>query len=243
MNIVKCKIADFDVSFESDMQKYHKFLQGYLYNFDVADMVLKVSDDEIVYETNFVQEKELKEHPAFFKRFALFRKFAEQIPNFNAVVLHSACFDVDGVGVAFAAHSGTGKTTHMNLWQELLGEKMVVVNGDKPIVRFFDDEPEVPYAYGTPWNGKERLGCNMRTPLKHICFIERSETNYVEQIKEADAIERMLNQVYMPKDPVAMAKTFELMNKLLKSCKLWKIHCNMEPEAAKVAYNAIFDTK
>lgn len=172
----------------------------------------------------------------------LHRNVAEWLPLHNAFVLHSACFDVDGVGVAFAAHSGTGKTTHMQLWQELLRDKMVIVNGDKPIVRFFDDEPETPYAYGTPWNGKEHLGCNMRTPLKHICFIERSETNFVEKIDKSDAIERIFNQVYMPKDPVAVMNTMQLIDRLLSCCKLWTIHCNMEPEAAEIAYNTIFNS-
>lgn len=173
---------------------------------------------------------------------ALHRKLAEWLPLHNAFVLHSACFDVDGVGVAFAAHSGTGKTTHMNLWQKLLGDKMVVVNGDKPIVRFFDDEPETPYAYGTPWNGKEKLGCNMRTKLQHICFIERSETNFVEPMNKQDVIDRIFNQVYMPKDPVAVVNTMQLIDRLLSCCKLWTIHCNMEEEAAKIAYDAIFNS-
>ncbi len=101
-------------------------------------------------------------------------------------------------------------------------------------------QSNIPYAYGTPWNGKERLGCNMRTPLKHICFIERSETNFVEKIDKKDAITRIFNQVYMPKDPVAMSNTMTLIDRLLSSCKLWIIHCNMEPDAAKTAYEAIF---
>lgn len=174
------------------------------------------------------------------KRSAVLRKIAEWLPLHNAFVLHSATFDVDGIGVAFAAHSGTGKTTHMNLWQKLLGNKMVVVNGDKPIVRFIDDEPSIPYAYGTPWNGKEKLGCNMRTKLKHICFIERSETNYVEKVDKKTVIDRILKQVYMPKDPVAIAKTMQLTDRLLSSCNLWIIHCNMDIEAAEVAYKTIF---
>ena len=159
----------------------------------------------------------------------------------NAFVFHSANFDVEGEGVAFAAHSGTGKTTHMNLWQEYLGEKMVVVNGDKPIVRFFEDEPEQPYAYGTPWNGKEHLGCNMRTPLKHICFIERSKTNFVEKLDKNEAIDRIFNQVYMPENSISKNNTVELIDRVLSCCDLWIIHCNMEKEAAEVAYKTIFN--
>lgn len=171
---------------------------------------------------------------------AIQRKIAEWLPLQDAFLLHSACFDVNGSGVAFSAHSGTGKTTHMLLWQKLLGDKMTVVNGDKPIVRFFDDEPETPYAYGTPWCGKENLGCNMRTPLKHICFIERAEQNSCEPMEKGDAVNLIFDQVYMPKNPAAMAQTLQLIDRLLSCCTLWKIKCNMEPQAAEVSFGAIF---
>ncbi len=174
------------------------------------------------------------------KRLAVIQAIANRLPYNNAFLLHSACFDVDGVGVAFAAHSGTGKTTHMLLWQKLLGDRLKIVNGDKPIIRFFDDDPASPYAYGTPWCGKERLGCNMRTPLRHICFIERAEENSCTPINAADAVNRIFNQVYMPADPKAAACTLELVNRLLSSCKLWLIRCNMDISAAETSYNAIF---
>ena len=240
MNIVNCKIADFNVSFENDIKYYDRIMREYVAEFDAPDMAFSISDEDIKYEQEIYQEEAEVNHPSIFKKMVLFRKFGEELPSRNAFVLHSACFDIGGVGVAFAAHSGTGKTTHMNLWQKLLADKMVIVNGDKPIVRFFDDEPETAYAYGTPWNGKEHLGCNMRTKLEHICFIERSETNFVEKIDKKNAIERIIKQVYMPQNPIAVMKTMELIDRLLSCCNLWKIHCNMEDEAAEVAYNTIF---
>lgn len=240
MSIVKCKIADFNVSFDNDIKHFNKIMRDYLGDFNVPDISLSVSDSDVKYDQeNYREATELK-YLTSFKITASFRKLSEQLPLHNAFVLHSASFDVDGVGVAFAAHSGTGKTTHMRLWQELLGERMTIVNGDKPIVRFFDDEPECPYAYGTPWNGKEGLGCNMRTPLKHICFIERSLTNSCEPMDKKDAVDLMFNQVYMPTDPQAAMCTMQLIDRLLSSCKLWKIKCNMDPQAAEVAYNTIF---
>ena len=60
-------------------------------------------------------------------------------------------------------------------------------------------------------------------------------------MEKAEAIDRIFNQVYMPKDPVAVMKTMELIDRLLSCCKLWKIHCNMEDEAAKIAYETIFN--
>ncbi len=228
-----------DINFE--IKCIHTFFERHSKEYYVEDcepdITLGCTREEILAEKDYGEGVHTER---YLEHIAISRKIAEYSPNFNAFVFHSATFDVNGVGVSFAAHSGTGKSTHMNLWQELLGEKMTVVNGDKPIVRFLNDEPEQPYAYGTPWNGKERLGCNMRTPLKHICFIERSETNHVEKIDKKLAIDRIFNQVYMPKNPMAVMNTMQLIDRLLSCCDLWIIHCNMEKDAAKVAYETIF---
>ena len=233
------RIADFNVDYKPIYATQNLFLKKFLVpkTFSNVTIICDKADMQFEARSGTFNSNANLEFTAFL------RKLAEWLPLHSAFVLHSACFDVEGTGVAFAAHSGTGKTTHMRLWQQLLGDKIVVVNGDKPIVRFFDDDPETPYAYGTPWNGKEHLGCNMRTPLKHICFIERSETNFVEPVKKEDVINLIFNQVYMPKDPVAVMNTMQLIDRLLSCCSLWKIHCNMEIEAAEIAYETIFNAK
>lgn len=236
----QCRIADLNIEINEVYKGVRILTRPFQCEFDKPDIVI-TSSQEIIDHEKSISEDQTKPAKSFYEKSAVYRMIAEQMLDYNGVVLHSACFDVDGVGVAFSANSGTGKTTHMNLWQEYLGEKMTVVNGDKPIVRFFDDESENLYAYGTPWNGKEHYGCDMRTKLKHICFVERSETNYVEKMDKSAAVDRILNQVYMPKDPVAVMKTIKLVDRLLNCCDLWIIHCNMEKEAAKIAYNTIFN--
>jgi hypothetical protein len=231
------KISDFVFKIDDNdaLKKFYN-RQGYLTE-SPPDFTIHISEKDIK------TDMEILGGDRFFNRatdLAIHRKIAELLPLHNAILLHSACFDVDGIGIAFAAHSGTGKTTHMQLWQHFLKNRMTVVNGDKPIIRFFDNEPDVPYAYGTPWNGKERLGCNMRTHLKHICFIERSEKNFCESIDKSAAVNLILNQVYIPKDSIAMAKTLELVDKMLSCCRLWKIKCNISPNSAEISFKTIF---
>lgn len=170
---------------------------------------------------------------------ALYRKLSEHLPLTDAFVFHASTVDVDGVGVAFTAHSGTGKSTHTLLWQKLLGNRLTIVNGDKPIIRLVEeDEPLV--AYGSPWNGKERLGSNISTELHHLCLIVRSDKNSVEKLDKQTMLNAILNQAYIPKSPQAIAKTLMLLDKMLSTCELWQINCNMEIDAAKVAYETIF---
>ena len=237
------KIADFNIKISCIFELTTKFCRRYKSDEPELDCNIVSNEKDIIRERELSAGDNYDYTDEYLEQVSVVRKLAEWLPLHNAFILHSACFDIDGEGIAFAAHSGTGKTTHMNLWQKLLGDKMVIVNGDKPIVRFFDDEPETPYAYGTPWNGKEHLGCNMRTKLKHICFIERSETNYAQKMDKKDAVNLIFNQVYKPSDPMAIMKTMELIDRLLSCCNLWKIHCNLEDEAAEVAYNTIFSDK
>lgn len=63
--------------------------------------------------------------------------------------------------------------------------------------------------------------------------------NSVERVDKADAIDRIFNQVYMPKDGMALMNTMSLIDRLLSCCTLWKIKCNMEDDAAKVAYEIL----
>lgn len=234
------KIAEFNIEIQNTGRNLMEMFEKYFSDSKNIDLTMHITKAEAEYEKRF---SDTFQFLGFFAVAGVQRKLAEWLPLNNAFVLHSAVFDVDGTGIALAAHSGTGKTTHMLLWQKLLGERLKIVNGDKPIVRFFDDKPNVPYAYGTPWNGKEHLGCNMRTPLRHIAFIERAESNSCESIAPADAINLIFNQVYMPKDTAAVTKTIELINRLISCCSLWKIKCNMEIEAAQIAYNKIMEDK
>lgn len=277
---MKYKIADFvfDIS-ENHFKAFKIHATDYRFCQDAYDLIINVGDSDLHFEKEMA-EVQYQRLNGLLHSSSIQRKIAQLSPLYNAFLLHSACFDVGGAGVAFAARSGTGKSTHLANWYAYLNgtadmpeslkrllkdenlniekdgslPELTIVNGDKPIVRFFDSDvcgpsgrpiPEgtikgVPYAYGTPWCGKEGLGCNMRTPLKHICFIERSDTNFVTKIDKAQAVDRIMKQVYMPKDPVALSKTLELVNRLINSCELWIIHCNMEPESAEVAYKAIF---
>ena len=231
-------IADFVIKINIFSGHKGKLPEDYISNSETINFKLSVFEDDIYKEKYMFANK--YSH-CNFESVSVYRKLAEWLPLHNAFVLHSAVFDVDGTGIALAAHSGTGKTTHMLLWQKLIGDRLKIVNGDKPIVRFFDDEPETPYAYGTPWNGKEHLGCNMRTPLKNICFIERAEKNSCEEMTKSEAADLLFNQVYMPKDPQSALNTLQLINRLISCCKLWRIKCNMDISAAQTAYNKIFE--
>lgn len=231
---MKISLADYLIDVDFLDSRFNSFFARW--KADEGSPELCVATDE----KSIAPERIWKNQDDFYpESSAILRQIAEWLPLHNSFVLHSAVFDVDGTGIAFAAHSGTGKTTHLLLWKKLLGDSLKIINGDKPVIRFFDDEPVTPYAYGTPWNGKEGLGSAERTPLKHLCFIERANENSCTEISADDIIDRIFDQVYMPHNTEAVTNTLSLINRLLSSVKLWKICCNMDISAAQTAYNAI----
>lgn len=162
--------------------------------------------------------------------------FYRQLLNFDGLVLHASAVVVDGYAYLFSAKSGTGKSTHTRLWLDSFGDRAFILNDDKPALRLEDG---VWYAYGTPWSGKHDISVNARVPVAGICMIHRSEDNTIRPFGGAQAIFALLEQTLRPADPVLRAKLMELLDKLLTMVPVWEMGCNMDPEAARVSYEAM----
>jgi hypothetical protein len=156
---------------------------------------------------------------------------------YDTLLLHGSCVAVDGMGYLFTAGSGTGKSTHTRLWRELLGERAVMINDDKPLIRAGADGAAM--VYGTPWDGKHRLSTNTAVPLRAVCILERAAENAIRPIPAGEAYPMLLQQAYRPMDSMAMSKTLTLIDSLATSVGLWRLGCNTDIEAARVAYEAM----
>ena len=176
----------------------------------------------------------------YLETLAVCRGIAERMPAYDTVLFHGSCVAVDGMGYLFAAQSGTGKSTHTRLWRELLGDRAVMVNDDKPFLRVTEEGAVV---YGSPWDGKHRLSSNVAVPLKAVCILERAERNAIRPAGRGEAYPLLLRQVYRPMDPAALAKTLAVLDRLAERVGLWRLGCNMELEAARVSYDAMKGSK
>ena len=167
---------------------------------------------------------------------AVQRKIAEQLLDYDTILFHGSAIAVDGVCYLFTAKSGTGKSTHTRLWREVLGERASMVNDDKPFLHIRDG---VVTAYGTPWNGKHRLGANISMPLKAVCILERGVENCIQAITAQEALPMVFQQSHRPGDPRRLGKYLELVDGLARSVAFYRLHCNMDPQAAMVAYEGM----
>ena len=162
--------------------------------------------------------------------------FYQQLLNHGGMRLHSSAVVVDGRAYLFTAESGTGKSTHTGLWLQQFGQRAYILNDDKPAIRLKDG---VWYAYGTPWSGKHDISRNVEVPLAGIAVVERGLTNEIEPFGGIEAIGALMKQMNRPKKAEYRVKLMQLMNQLMAEVPIWKLRCNMDPQAAIVSYEAM----
>lgn len=166
--------------------------------------------------------------------------FYKELLNFNGFQLHSSAVVMDGKAYLFSANSGTGKSTHTNLWLKQFGSRAFILNDDKPAVRLIDG---VWYAFGTPWSGKNDISVNEGIPIGGICMIERGEKNEIRPFTGKEAIFEVFVQTNRPKAAEYRMKLLDLLDNMMRTVPVWKLKCNMDPDAAIVSYEAMSGEK
>ncbi len=225
------RLAELNIAIDNKYEYVKTLCEDYIVEGE-ADFCVAVTDEQINAERNSLEDEE-----PYLESLAIYREIATSIIDFNGFLLHAAVISVQNSGIAFLAKSGTGKTTHLNLWLQLLGERLTIINGDKPLLRFIDGKL---YAYGTPWAGKEALNTNAKTQLKNVCFISRAEQNKCFALTDKELIfKKLFSQVYLPKNPQSLKNTLDFFGKIMENCSFYSIECNMDIEAAKTAYQKI----
>lgn len=165
------------------------------------------------------------------------RDFYAKLIDFSGMMLHASAIAVDGRAYLFSADSGVGKSTHTGLWRRVFGaDRVAVINDDKPALRLRDG---IWYACGTPWSGKNGRNQNLCCPIGGICFLERGRNNKIEPYTNDEVVFRLLKQTLRPGDPQRCDKLLSLSGSLLETVPVWRMECNMEPEAAYVAWEAM----
>ncbi len=104
-----------------------------------ADFAVSIAPEDIAREADISRRTQGRGFPAaYLEAIAIQRKIAEGLFDHGVLLFHGSVVAVDGEGYLFTATSGTGKSTHARLWRELLGQRAVMVNDDKPFLSFGD---------------------------------------------------------------------------------------------------------
>lgn len=196
-----------------------------------AEFSLEISDEQIkasaeaLNVTDYSIIEYLKMGTAFYKK----------LLSYEGMMLHSSAVAVDGYAYLFSAPSGTGKSTHTELWQSLLGgDRAVIINDDKPAIRKINGRY---FAFGTPFSGKHDISVNEGYPIKGICFINQGSENNIRSIDIRTALVPFFEQTIRPEDESLMDLLCERADDVLKNVSFFALDCTMDIDAARLSYN------
>lgn len=211
-----------------------------------ADFEVNVTLDEMNKFRAILQKRGIESFgEKYLERITLQKLINEELSKYHVVTFHSSAIMVDQEAYLFTAPSGTGKSTHARLWRKLLGERAVMINDDKPMLRL--DEDGGVTVFGTPWNGKHGLGSNVSAPLKCVCMLSQSPENRIEPQREKERFHTLFVQTYMSMsmqemDAVSMKRIMEVMEGIANK-PMWHLECNISEDAARLSYETMSGKK
>lgn len=227
---ITLKIADLYINVEYSSDKIARLCRDYIADKSPADI-------NVVYDHDAcAAEAEQTGHGMAAAEFSnIYRQIAEKLPYYRRAVTHGAVVEYRGKGYMFIAKSGTGKTTHINLWREYF-DGVRVINGDKPVLASVNN---MVLAYGTPWSGKEWLQENRCAPLGGICLIKRAKQNSIRRLNSDEALKAIFRQIYMPENTESLNLTMKLVNDIIEFVPFYELCCDISREAAECSFNAL----
>lgn len=238
----KIKVAEITIEINAIFESTKSFCENYLTD-SKADFFVKITEDDIKFEREKSMQNDLKNgkevakfSDSYLETLAVYRKIAEELPFFDAFLLHGSAVSVDSKGYIFTAKSGTGKSTHTSFYRVNFGERVIVVNDDKPIIRIIDNKV---YVCGTPWSGKNNLDNNIMVELNGLCSLKRGSVNKIREITAAKILEVILAQSYRPQKIESMSRFLSVLSVFLEKVRVYELACNKDPSAATVSFNGM----
>ena len=140
----------------------------------------------------------------------------------------------------YSADSGVGKSTHTRLWIQKFGrENVMIINDDKPVVRYIDNDW---YAYGTPFDGGSGININIRASFGGVVFIERAEENSIINLNKNEVFTRLYkNTIKFSLDSEYAGYMLNTASKLIEEIPFYLLRCNTDIQAAEICEKFLTD--
>lgn len=153
----------------------------------------------------------------------------------DGIVIHASSIVHAENGIIFSAPSGTGKSTHVSLWEKYYGAQ--VLNDDTPVVRLVDGKP---YVYGSPWSGSSDKFLNKRAPLSAIFILEQAPVNEVKMLNKQEIVMRLMPRLFMPYfNSELMELAVTNFEKLIPSVPVYLLKCRPDKEAVELVAKCV----
>lgn len=153
-------------------------------------------------------------------------------------IFHGVAFSWRGKAYLFTAPSGTGKSTQYVLWKTLLGPKMHVLNGDKPVLSWAKSS-EI-WVNPSPWSGKEGMTCMDSAPLGGIILLQQSTENSIIRLSPREAVLPIFTQfMFSGATEDLVHSVCKMEEKLLNSVPIWLMKNRGDLDSARMGIDAV----
>lgn len=154
----------------------------------------------------------------------------------NTLEMHASVTVKDEMAYLFLGQSGTGKSTHSRLWQEVFTDAWLL-NDDNPVVRLEEDGL---YCYGTPWSGKTPCYKNKRQKVGAFVQLQQAPQNEIERMTLPTAYASIYSSSSGLKVSRPMADgLYNTLSALLMQVSCYYLRCLPNREAAELCYATI----
>ena len=153
-------------------------------------------------------------------------------------LFHSSVVSYQGKAYMFLGKSGTGKSTHSQLWLKYI-EGTELINDDNPVVRIIDGEARV---YGSPWSGKTPCYRNVDFPIGGIVKLKQAPHNEIRRLKPVEAYVAMAMSISGLRWKKQMGDGLhQTENLLTATVPVWHLSCLPDQNAAEICSKTIIN--
>lgn len=145
--------------------------------------------------------------------------------------IHSASILYRGRAWLFSGPSGTGKSTHTNLWHDMLN--VPLINGDLNLIAVKDHVPTVP---GIPWCGTSGIFDASEHPLGGILLLSQAPCDRIEELTD-DKKRLLISQRFISPfwSEEMMNSNLALADRLSENILICRLHCTPKRTAVDTA--------
>ena len=226
------RIADLNIKIEPTYDYCKSRMAPYQTNDQTVDFEINVTYEEI---SDYIRKSKTPCSQGGAESVLILTKLCNTVlESFNGFFFHSSSLMLDGEAYVFTALSGTGKSTHTALWCKHFGDRVTMINDDKPIIRKQNGSF---YIYGTPWMGKADIGNNIKSPVKAVYILQRGTKNSATEVRIGDVFKHILEATLVPTDKKNMITLLSLLDEFFTSVPLYLLTCNTDESAVQTAYD------
>lgn len=164
--------------------------------------------------------------------------FGQGVLPHNTIMIHASTVERNqDEAYAFLGKSGTGKSTHSQLWLRYL-KGFSLLNDDNPVIRIFDDRQV--FIYGTPWSGKTVCYRNLKVKLRGLIRLEQAaENNFVLKKNSESLIMLLPSCTAIRWNKMLFNSMVNTVEAIIGVIPVAMLDCLIDEAAVRVAYNGI----